>query len=88
MTLQKCFLLLGILFTLAGSFYLVVGNFKSATDIVKESGTYLGASLALRISFISVRIYSIVGFTMLGIGIVFQIISMPRFNILMQHPSY
>jgi hypothetical protein len=76
MTLQKCFLLLSILLTLAGSFYLVQGNFLSATDIVKQSGTVYGGNLALRIGFISIRIYSTVGFALLFVGIIMQIISM------------
>ncbi|MFA6169622.1 MAG: hypothetical protein WCW67_01885 [Candidatus Margulisiibacteriota bacterium] len=76
MTLQKCFLLLSIILTLVGSYYLVIGNFKSATDIAKESGSYCGGNYALRVSFISARIYSIVGFSLLGFGVALQIISM------------
>lgn len=76
MTLHKFLLTLGIVFTLAGSFYLVVGNFKSAEDIVRISGTYWGGNLAVRVSLITARIYSIVGFTLLAIGIISQITSM------------
>ena len=75
MTIRNYLICLSLLFTLLGSLFLVVGNFKSATDIVKESGTYWGGNLAIRISLISARIYSVVGFFVLGFGIVLQVIS-------------
>lgn len=80
MTLHKFLLILGLLLTLIGSFYLAYGNFKSATDIVRESGTYWGGNHAVKLSSIRLGICSFVGFALLVIGIIFQISSVIIIN--------